>query len=318
MRLPWRFLIGLLWAAGAQAQGQVYGLAGKSTDDPNYVAAWRGCAAEAQVWGDRCEAIGTPGPARARAQDAAVVAALQRGLAGLAVAVTNSRYLADSALALAAQRGVPVVTFDTDVEGAQRTLRRVHIGADDEEIGRQLASLVIARRPEGGQLCLLAGDSQDPGIAARVTALRRALAQDPKLPEGARLAGERGWREVARCPWFNGDDTRRAVRQLQLAFSEEGADAVVSLGAWPFADPPRYRAAVASLRLQGRSRVVVAATGALSPAQKALLADGQVHGFVSLDYELMGRYAYRAMKRLATGHAVEPSIRIGAVVRQGL
>ncbi|BAL97629.1 substrate-binding domain-containing protein [Rubrivivax gelatinosus] len=317
MRLPWRFLIGLLWAAGAQAQGQLYGLAGKSTDDPNYVAAWRGCAAEAQLWGDRCNAVGAPGPARARAQDAAIVGALQHGLAGLAVAVTNSRYLGESALALAAQRGVPVVTIDSDVEPAQRALRRVYIGADHEEIGRQLATLVAARRPDGGQLCLLAGDTHDPGIATRITALRRTLAQDPKLPEGARLGGERGWREVARCPWFNGDDPQRALRQLEFAFREEQADVVVSLGAWPFAEPQRYRAALPPPGRRG-SRVVVAATGALSAPQKALLADGLVHGFVSVDYELMGRYAYRAMKRLATGHPVEPTIRIGAVVRQGL
>ncbi|MCC9595639.1 MULTISPECIES: substrate-binding domain-containing protein [unclassified Rubrivivax] len=318
MRLPWRFLIGLLWAAGAQAQGQVYGLAGKSTDDPNYVAAWRGCAAEAQTWGDRCIALGVRGPARARAQDAAIVAGLQRGLSGLAVAVTNSRYLGESALALAAERSVPVVTFETDVDPAQRALRRVHIGADNADIGRQLAALVAARRPAGGQLCLLAGDSHDAATAARVTALRRTLAQDPKLAEGARLSGERGWREVARCPWFNGDDARRALRQLATAFRDEDADAVVALGAWPFADPGAYRAAVQPLAAQDRQRVVVAATGALTAGQKALLADGLVQGYVSVDYEQMGRYAYRAMKRLATGHPVEPSIRIGAVVRHAL
>ncbi|MGC4078396.1 MAG: substrate-binding domain-containing protein [Rubrivivax sp.] len=318
MRLPWRFLIGLLWAAGAQAQGQVYGLAGKSTDDPNYVAAWRGCAAEAQLWGDRCNAVGAPGPARARAQDAAIVGALQHGLAGLAVAVTNSRYLGESALALATRRGVPVVTIDSDVEPAQRALRHIYIGPDHEEIGRQLAALLAARRPDGGQLCVLAGDTHDPGVTARITALRRSLAQDPKLPEGARLAGEHGWREVARCPWFNGDDAQRALRQLEFAFREEQADVVVSLGAWPFTQPSRYRAAVRTLVTRGNGRVVVAATGALAPEQKALLAEGLVHGFVSLDYELMGRYAYRSMKRLATGHPVNSAIRIGAVVRQGL
>ncbi|MBK1615344.1 sugar ABC transporter substrate-binding protein [Rubrivivax gelatinosus] len=318
MRKPWRFLIGLLWAAGAQAQGQLYGIAGKSADDPNYVAAWRGCAAEAQLWGDECTAIGRPGPARARVQDAAIVAALQRGLAGLAVAVTNPRYLADSALALAAQRRVPVVTFDTDVEPPQRVLRRVHIGPDEADIGRQLGALVAARRPDGGLLCLLAGDNQDAGTAARMAGVRRTLAQDPKRAEGARLAGERGWREVARCPWFNGDDQRRALRQLTLALGEEQADAVVALGAWPFVDAAQYRAALGTLGGGLRGRVVVGASGTLSPGEKALLAEGLVQGYVSIDYELMGRYAYRSMKRLATGHPVEPLIRIGAVVRQAL
>ena len=320
MLVRWGWLVALLWTATAQAQGQVFALAGKRVDDPNFVAAWRGCAAEARTWGDSCLQVGRPGPARARVQDAAIAEALERGVAGLAVSVTNSRYLAESSLKAAAQRKVPVVTFDSDLDAAHRALRRVYVGPDNAELGRQLAALAAARHPRGGTLCLLAADGRDTNLAERMTGVRRGLSGDPARPEGARLDGQRGWRELPRCPWFNDDDPARALRQLGLAFGDERADVVIAVGAWPVVDVARYRAAVRDLALDDRSRArsVVVATGETSPAQQGLLRDGLVHGYVSIDFEQMGRYAYRAMKRLARDLPVDPVIRTGATVRQGL
>lgn len=304
--MTWRHVGALLalWGgvlSSAWSAGMVFGLAGKQPDDPNFQAAWRGCEAEARRQGDRCVNLGEPGPARVRVQDAAIQRALLQGLHGLAVSVTHSGYLAEQALSSARTAGVPVVTFDSDLDEPHRGLRRSYIGPDNEAFGRALGELVRERLPRGGVVCLMSADAHDPNLNLRLQGVRQAL----------HVRREAAWTEAVRCPWFNGDQPERALRQLALSFEGLRVDALVSVGHWPVADVEAYEAVLRAVgaRRPGAGEAVFIGLGTMTAAQRQLLRQGLLGGAVELDFHAMGQLAYRAMKRLASGEPVEPFMR---------
>ena len=311
----WAWLLGC-WSLTAWAQGQVFALAGKSPSDVNFVAAWQGCADEAKRQGDTCLPLGVGGPAQARVQDAAITVALAQPLAGLAVSVSHSALLAQSALALAAQRQVPVITFDSDLEPAHQALRRAYVGPDNVALGHALGLAARAAHPRGGRLCLLSGDAKDPNLNQRVWGVRQALSQQATWPAGRRLRGEGGWREVDRCPWYSGDSAERALKQMSIALGEMKVDAFIAVGHWPTLQPALFRATVRPLqaRLQGRQQDIFVSIGEPSEGQRQLMRDGLVRAYVAIDFQAMGRAAYLSMKRLALGLAVEPMVRTPTVL----
>ncbi len=305
----------LLWVCvtgEALAGAQVFGLAGKRVDDANFVAAWRGCEAEARTQGDRCLHLGRAGAANARLQDEAIRAALRDGVAALAVSVTHSGFLAGQGLAEARSLGVPVVTFDSDLDWPHRDQRRVYVGPDNHAFGRALGELVRRQWPQGGTVCLMSADLHDPNLNQRLAGVRAALSgASEHVP--ARLKGEGGWSEPARCPWYNGDDPSRARNQVALSLDTLHVTAVVSVGAWPIVEPAAYQQMLKRLQEGGREagRTVFVGTGVLSPQQALLLRDGHLGGTVEMDFEAMGRAAYRAMKQLSRGERLEGRIQTG-------
>lgn len=301
---------------GVRAQGLVFGISGKSANDVNFAAAWKGCADEARKHGDTCLQLSAGNTAQARLQDAAIVEALSRPLAGLAVSVTNSGYLAESSLTQAAQKKVPVITFDSDLEPQHGHLRRAYVGPDNIEFGGKLASAAQASHPRGGVVCLLSGNIKDPNLNQRLLGVRRALSGDPALPPGTRLSGQGGWREADRCPWYNEDDHQRAVKQMVMALTEMKVDVVISVGHWPLVDLKRYREAVEPLKsgmLQANQDIIIG-VGEVSAERLALLNGELLRAYASIDFTEMGREAYREMKALATGNQLRPVTYTATVV----
>lgn len=299
---------------GVGAQGLVFGLAGKRADDVNFVAAGQGCEAAAALQGDRCLALGQAGPSKARVQDAAILQALSQPLAGLAVSVTHSGFLGGSSLAQARRLGVPVVTFDSDLDPPEQHLRRSYIGPDNEAFGRGLGELAKQWHPRGGVVCLMSGDAHDPNLNRRLQGVRQVLSADAAWVAGQRLEGQGGWRESPRCPWFNGDSPSRALKQMQLALVTSRVDAFVSVGAWPLVDHAAFVEAMRGIKANNPAvgRSVFIGTGLVSAAQRGLLNEGLLTGMLSLDFVEMGRQAYLTMKRLSQGSTVEPWVRTGA------
>lgn len=311
-RVAWVALWLACGAGQAHGEGRVFGLAGKRVDDVNFVAAWRGCDAEARAQGDRCLHLGRAGSANARLQDEAIRMALQEGLAALAVSVMHSGFLADHGLAQARSAGIPVVTFDSDLDWPHRDLRRLYIGPDNHAFGRELGEMVRRQWPAGGSVCLMSADVHDPNLNQRLAGVRAVLSGLLDRPP-ARLNGEGGWTEPARCPWYNGDDPSRARQQIALSLESLRVQAVVSVGAWPIAEPTAYQQMLEGLRQRGLDvrRAVFVGTGVLSPQQSLLLRQGHLAGVVEMDFEAMGRAAFRAMKRLSRGERLEGVVRTG-------
>jgi ribose transport system substrate-binding protein len=312
--------------AVAQAQnqapsvGKVFGLSGKRVDDPVFITVWRGCEDEARKQGDQCVHLGQPGPANARAQDDALAAHLKHHSDGIAVSVTHAGFLATHALKAAQVKGVPIVTFDSDLDELQRGMRRSYVGPDNVRFGLDLGQLAKRRWPQGGIVCLMSADPHDPNLQARLRGVRQALSGDPRWPSGQlKLTGQGAWTESPRCPWFNGDSQDRALKQLGTSLQDPRVDVLISVGAWPLLNLQAYAALVRRIQVtrpDAGQRVFVG-TGTSTPQELQLLHDGLIGGLAAIDFETMGRQAYLALKRISLGEAVEPVIRTGATLHPG-
>jgi len=307
-------------SAQSLAGGKRFGLAGKRLDDPVFVTVWQGCDDEARKQGDRCEHLGQAGPANARVQDEALAAHLRQHTDGIAVSVTHSSFLASHALKQAKDAGVPIVTFDSDLDELVRGMRRSYIGPDNTAFGQALGQLARQRWPRGGVACLMSADPHDPNLQARILGVRQALSGNLQWSaSGLKLAGQGGWTESPRCPWYNGDDQARAIKQLRVSLQDPRVDVLISVGAWPLLDLRAYEAAVRHsqvTRPDAGLRVFIG-TGTPSPTSLRLLDEGFIGGMVAIDFDAIGRQAYWALKHISRGEHVDPLIRTGVTVLAG-
>lgn len=298
------------FGAAASAKGLKFGIAGKSVDDAHFISVWAGCAKEAKRHGDVCLNIGFPGPANFHKQDGAISMAIDRGIDGLAVSVTNSERLAQSSLRKAFIKKIPVVTFDSDMGESYAYLRKGYIGPDNVKLGGEMASIAMKLRPQGGSICLMSGDPHDTNLNQRLTGVRNALSGKASFPENKKLQGEGGWFEASRCPFFNLDQPSMAIAQMKTALANEKADVFVSVGSWPVIDLDIYRSNLVDLKKINhevdKKIIIIGGGGKILPGQIALLHDKLVQGFVSIDFEQMGRVVYSHLRRLAVGKSIPP------------
>jgi len=294
-----------LLSTATQAGGQTFGLAGKRLDDPNFVAAWRGCAEAAREAGDECIHIGAPGAASSRNQAQAISEALQsKSLAAIAISVTSSPMIARAVQTA----GMPIITFDSPFSETDTGLSQAYVGTDNEDFGRELARAAKRLHPQGGTLCIMTAD-RDRNLAQRVHGVRSELSGLGSLPEGQRLNGEGGWTELARCPWNSADDVARTMNELSITLNHLKPDVFISVGHWPIIDAAAYRKVVAPSRaaLEARRPLMIVAVGKIMPEFVALMNEQLVHGYVSIDFERIGRACYRLM-RSAVDHVPVPAV----------
>ena len=108
-----------------------------------------GCQAAAKKLGDvTCTYIGPTEYDEAKqvqlAQDM-----VTRGVAGLGISAGNPKAMA-RIMKMAQEKGIPVVTYDTDVLPEDAGLRSTYIGTDNYEFGVALAQKVLEHKKSGG------------------------------------------------------------------------------------------------------------------------------------------------------------------------
>ncbi len=304
-------LCGLQFTLPAQAAPLQFALLAKRLDNPFFRLAGAGCAEAAEARGDRCLLLGAPGPAHFRLQNEALEQALERDLDGIALAVIHSKWLAAHALQHLGK--TPLITFDSDLEPAERHLRRGYVGIDNLAFGHQLGLIVQHLRPQGGTLCVLNSSAQEPNLQARLQGLRQQLRGDKShTPGDERLNGENGWHELERCPLYSASDQQSALFQLATLLDSTPVDTLVSLGGWPTHRASEFRRQLGplltALATKGRRPTIVIPTAELDAEQRALLDDGLVQAFLSMETREIGRQSYWMMKRLAQGLEVPERI----------
>jgi len=190
-------LCGLALAPLAAAEPLRFALLAKRVDNPFFRLVGAGCAEAAEARGDTCLLLGPSGPAHFRRQSEALEQALDRNLNGIGLAVIHSKWLAEHALKRLGQ--TPLITFDSDLEPAERHLRRGYVGIDDLAFGRQPGLLAQRFRPQGGTLCILNSSAQESNLRERLQGLRQQLRGVGAPKEQAeRLNGENGWQMMKR------------------------------------------------------------------------------------------------------------------------
>jgi ribose transport system substrate-binding protein len=281
-------------AAPCLAKGRLFVIVAKSESDGNFVRVYNAAKSEAEANGDRMLLTGGKGKAHFRIQDEAIRKVLRQQPDGLAVSVLHSRFLAENSFKLVRAAGVPVVTFDSDFTKPYRFLRAGYIGTDNVELGRELARQAQRIRPRGGLVAIMTGGLDDTNLNDRIRGVRERLGFGaPGSP----------WTLLPQSPIPCRDNYAQALSQLEAVLDDPAVDVVISVGWWAqMADG--YAALVRRYRRSlSRGEKVLVFAGA-HPRQRKLFARRLSHVNIGLDFEEMGRLAYRYLARLADGGTI--------------
>ncbi len=99
------------------------------------------------------------------------------GANGILISATNAATLLQDINA-AVDRGVPVLTFDSDVPGSKRF---AYFGSDDLEAGRMVMSELASAMGGRGVVAVLAGTQGAPNLTRRVEGVKEELRNHPEI-----------------------------------------------------------------------------------------------------------------------------------------
>jgi ribose transport system substrate-binding protein len=170
---------------GAAAGDGKYTIAmiAKSSNNPVFLASRNGAEAAAreisQKQGIQVEVLWmTPPQEDGQVQAQRIQQAVNSGADAILISASDAGKV-QGAINDAVDRGVPVMTFDSDVPQSKRF---AYYGVDDLETGRkamsELAQLMGAR---GGTVGILAGNQNAPNLQARVRGVREEAAKHPGI-----------------------------------------------------------------------------------------------------------------------------------------
>jgi len=183
-----------------------FALGPKAMNNPFFDLARDGCyKAQEELADVTCEYIG-PGEHTELEQIQIVQDLITKGVDGIAVAPSNAPAMA-KVLKAAADAGIPVMTWDSDLLDKDKSLRTTYVGTNNYDIGVNLAKLIQARHPDGGTVCLQTGGAAAANHNERLKGARDTLSgKDTGTPPGSALAGDGGWTEISGCPLITNDD----------------------------------------------------------------------------------------------------------------
>lgn len=165
-------------ATSAGKKKFVFGVIAKSEDNPVFQAAKTGAFDAAKELGaERGVDIEinwrTPPSEDAQKQAQAIDDLVNVGVDGIAISVTDANVLT-SRINAAVEKGVQVVTFDSDAPASKRMAT---YGMDDADAGRILAQQLVKTMGEKGTVAILAGNQNATNLQARVRGVREELAK---------------------------------------------------------------------------------------------------------------------------------------------
>lgn len=284
--------------------GQLFGILGKSRDDINFIRTASGCNEAAQLQGDRCELLGPTGSASARPQAKALKeAALSHRYDALAISVVMSRTLAHEAKHHVT---VPIITFDSPFLAEDAPISQAYVGPNNLSFGRDLARLAKQFHPRGGTVFIM-GDLHDPNLAERILGIRQELSGNKDIGLQQKLHGQGNWYEEPRSPWNAGDSGQESLLKLEVILTKIKPDVFISVGHWPILDVTAYRTIRARYHSPKVNTHIFIGVGEINASVMQLLDDGQVDGFVKIDFHEIGKACYQTMRALVNGKPIQPT-----------
>ena len=298
--------------AAVSADEYTFALVPKAMNNPFFDLARDGCyKAQDELADVTCEYIG-PGEHTELEQIQIVQDLITKGVDGIAVAPSNAPAMA-KVLESAADAGIPVMTWDSDLLEEDKGLRITYVGTNNYDIGVNLAKLVQARHPDGGSICLQTGGAAAANHNERLKGARDTLAgADTGTPPGSALAGEGGWTEISGCPLVTNDDGNVAVQGMtDILAANPDLTAFLSTGAFTQWFDNAYRNAAEPYKARmdaGELTIVVADT---LPMQLAQTKDGLGNGLVGQRPFEMGYKSMYILKEIVEGNSVDDPIYTG-------
>ena len=215
-------LTGLAFANNRPAKSYEFGVIAKSQSNAVFQAARTGAEdaakdIKAKYGVDVKINWRTPTNEDAQQQAQYIEQLTAQGVDGITVSCSDANILT-GAIDAAVDKGVTVVTFDSD---APKSKRMAYFGIDDVAAGRRLMQeLAKAMGDKPGVVAILAGNQNAPNLQARVKGVKEELAKHPNL----KLKDVYYHKETP-------SDAAAMVQQVQTSSPEISGWAMV--GGWP-------------------------------------------------------------------------------------
>lgn len=179
----------------ARPPGLRIAMIAKSTTNPIFVSARKGAETAAKELAEKhgvpIEIVWmTPDHEDAQVQALAIAQAVKDRVSAILISCSDADKVT-GAINDAVDRGVPVMTFDSDAAGSKRF---AFYGVDDEKLGRTVMRELAAQIRKKGSVAILAGNAAAPNLRKRVEGVKKEAALTP----GIRIVGTFNHSETAR------------------------------------------------------------------------------------------------------------------------
>jgi ribose transport system substrate-binding protein len=183
---------GLLLLAGCQSSDDPGGedvrtititMVAKSEANPIFMSARLGAEAAAKDLSEKYSKIDvnidwrTPATEDASGQAGLILAAVDAGTDAILVSCSNDEIL-ELAINQAVDRGVPVMTFDSDAPDSRRF---AFYGANDIELGENVMEQLAKLMGNKGKVAILAGNAAALNLQMRVLGVKNAASRYPQI-----------------------------------------------------------------------------------------------------------------------------------------
>ena len=224
-------------AAPARPPGLTIAMIAKSTTNPIFVSARKGAETAAR---ELAEKHGvpirivwmTPDHEDGKIQAAAVAQAVKDRASAILISCSDAEKLTP-AINDAVDRGVPVMTFDSDAADSKRF---AFYGLDDEKLGQSVMRELAAQLRKKGSVAILAGNPDAPNLRKRVDGVKKEAALNP----GIRVVGTFHHPETARDAAAEVISAQQANPQIQ-GWAMIGSWALVTPRLLKELDPEKVR-----------------------------------------------------------------------------
>jgi ribose transport system substrate-binding protein len=166
----------------ARARGLTIAMIAKSTTNPIFVSARKGAEAAAKELAEKhgvhIEIVWmTPDHEDAQVQAVAIAQAVKDRASAILISCSDADKVT-GAINDAVDRGVPVMTFDSDAADSKRF---AFYGVDDEKLGRMVMRELAAQIRKKGSVAILAGNAAAPNLRKRVDGVKKEAALNPGI-----------------------------------------------------------------------------------------------------------------------------------------
>ena len=252
-------------AAGGKRK-VVIGMVAKSQSNDVFQAAYTGAKDAAKELGAKYNVDvtidwRTPASEDAAKQVEAVEALTRAGVDGISLSCTDAATLTP-AIDRAAEKGVPVITFDSD---APTSKRLAYYGSDNTQCGQIIMNALTKAMGDKGTVAILGGNQSGTNLAIRVKAAKDELAKHPQMKLLAASGGV----------FYHEETPEKAAEAVMNAVNANPSiEGWAMVGGWPLftADALKWPT----------GKIKVVACDAL-PAQLAYLRDAHVQTLYAQD-----------------------------------
>lgn len=290
------------------ADPYTFAIVPKNTNNPYFDQALAGCKKAEKELKDavKCLYIGPAERGDANSEARIVAALIAKGVDGIAVAPADAPAIA-KALQGAADRKIPVLTWQSDLLPQDQGLRAAYLGARDYDVGVQIAKLVQQAKPKGGTICIQSDSPTSANYNERIQGIRDTLAaKTSQASPGERLSGQNGWREAEGCPVYTNGDSSRSTQEMRSVLSgNPSLDSFASTDGLPEFQPDAYEQIAAENKQKIASGALTLVFAGALPVQIRLMKEGISAGQVGQRPFDIGYKAMYLLKDLKDGKPLQ-------------